>query len=87
MLLIAVGIILSVVFGGWLVWRVLKRKPIKAHLVMYLLSALTGIFTIAFFMNMEDIPTIAKVLVAVVLGAVLIFWAARQQRRRQPGQP
>jgi len=87
-MLIALGVILSVGFVGWLAWRAVRRKqPIKAHLVMYGLSALAGIFTIAFFMTMEGIPRIVKVLVAIVLGAVLIFVAARQQRRRQPGQP
>jgi uncharacterized integral membrane protein len=55
-------------------------------MVMYGLSVLAGIYTIAFFMTM-DIPRIVKVLVAVVLGAVLIFVAARQQQRRQPSQP
>ena len=85
-MLIALGIILSVGFVGWLAWRAVRKKqPIKAHLVMYGLSALTGIFTIAFFMTM-DIPRIAKVLVAIVLGVVLIFVAARQQRRKQVGQ-
>lgn len=85
-MLIALGIVLSAGFVGWLAWRAVKRKTIKAHLVMYGLSALAGIFSIAFFMTM-DIPRIAKVLVAIILGAVLIFLAARQQRRRQPSQP
>jgi tryptophan-rich sensory protein len=86
-MLMVLGIALSAGFVGWLVfWRAIRRKPISAHLVMYGLSALAGIFTIAFFMTM-DIPRIAKVLGAIVLGAVLIFLAARQQRQRQPGQP
>jgi len=85
-MLIAVAIILSAAFVGWLVWRAVKGKPIQVHLVMYGLSALTSIYTIAFFMTM-DIPTIAKVLAAITLGAVLIFIAARQQRRRQPDEP
>ena len=85
-MLIALGIILSVVFAAWLGWRALRKKTINAHLVMYLISGLTGIFTIAFFMTM-DIPRIVKVLVAIILGGVLIFWAARQQRRSQPTQP
>jgi len=84
-MLIALGIVLSAGFIGWLAWRAVRKKqPIKAHLVMYGLSALAGIFTIAFFMTM-DIPRIIKVLVAIILGVVLIFLAARQQRRRQLG--
>jgi hypothetical protein len=54
-------------------------------MVMYGLCIISGIFTIVFFMNM-DIPTIAKVLTAIVLGGVLIATAARQQRRKQEKQ-
>ena len=86
LMLMVLGIALSAGFVGWLAWRAIRRKPISAHLVMYGLSALAGIFTIAFFMTM-DIPPIIKVLVAIILGTVLIFLAARQQRRRQLGQP
>ena len=86
-MLIALAIILSAGFVGWLIWRAVKGKPIKVHMVMYGLSALAGIYTIAFFMTM-DIPTIAKVLAAIVIGGVLIFLAARQQRRgREPAGP
>lgn len=79
-MLTALAVILSVVLVAWLAWRAIKGRPIRVHLVMNLLSALTSIYTIAFFMTM-DIPTIAKVLAAIILGAVLILIAARQQRR------
>ena len=79
-MLTALAIILSIVYIGWLAWRAVKGKPIKVHFVMNGLSALTSIYTIAFFMTM-DIPTIAKVLAAIVLGSILILIAARQQRR------
>lgn len=85
-MLTAIAVILSLVFIGWLIWWGVKRKPIKAHLVMYGISSLTGIYTLAFFLAM-DIPRIIKVLVSIILGAVLIFLAAWLQRRRQPGQP
>ncbi len=85
-MLISIGIILALAFIGWLIYRAARRKLIKAHLVMYGLSSLAGIFTLAFFLTM-DIPRIIKVLVCIVLGAVLIFLAAYLQRRRQPGQP
>ena len=79
-MLIVLAVILSIGFGGWLAWRAVKGKPIKVHLVMYGLTVLAGIYTLVFFMRM-DILQIVKVLVAIVLGGVLIFWAARQQRR------
>jgi tryptophan-rich sensory protein len=81
-MLIPVSIILSSGFVGWLIWRAVKKKPIKVHLVMYGLSVLTGILSIVFFMTM-DLPTIAKVIGAIALGGVLIFLAARMQRRSQ----
>ena len=85
-MLIVTAVILSLAFVGWLIWWAVKRKPIKAHLVMYGLSCLAGIFTLAFFLTM-DIPRIIKVLVCIILGAVLIFLAAWLQRRRQLRQP
>ena len=83
---IALAIILSAGFVGYLIWRAVKGKSIKVHLVMYGLCALAGIITIVFFMNM-DIPRLAKVLTAIAVGAVLIYVAARQQRRKQQSQP
>ena len=77
---VAVG--LSVGFGGWLTWRAIKKQPIKLHVVMYGISVVTGILSIVFFMTM-DIPKIAKVLGAIALGGVLIYLAARMQRRSQ----
>jgi uncharacterized membrane protein len=85
-MLVAIAVILSLAFIGWLIWRAVKRRPIKAHLVMYGISCLAGIFTLAFFLSM-DIPRIFKVLVCIVLGAALIFLAAWLQRRRQLSQP
>ena len=82
---IALAIILAAGFVGWLIWRAIKGRKIKIHLVMYGLSALSCIYAIVYFMNM-DVPTIAKVLTAIILGGVLIFIAARQQRRKQQNQ-
>ena len=79
----AIAVILSLVFIGWLIWRAVRKKPIQAHIVMYGLSWLGGIFTLAFFLSM-DIDRMIKILVAIILGAVLIFLAAYLQRRRQP---
>lgn len=82
-MLIALAVLLSLALIGWLIYRAARRRQIKAHLVMYWLSSLSGIFTLAFFLTM-DIPRIAKILVCIVLGAALIFLAAYSQRRRQP---
>ena len=82
-MLIALAIPLLLAFIGWLIWRAVKRKPVKAHLVMYGLSILAGILTLAFFLTM-DILLIIKVIVCIVLGICSIFLATYLQRRRQP---
>ncbi|MBM4433039.1 MAG: hypothetical protein FJ025_03475 [Chloroflexi bacterium] len=80
-MLTAVGIILVLAFVGWVIWRAAKRKPIKAHMVMYGLACVAGTFTLAFFFSM-DVERIVKILVSIVLGAVLISLAAYFQRRQ-----
>ena len=84
-MLTAIGIILSLIFVGWLIWLAAKRKPIKAHIVMYGLSCLAGIFTLAFFLSM-DLSAIIKILTCIILGGVLIYIAARLQQRAKPDQ-
>ena len=84
-MLIAIAVLLSLVFVGWLVWRAVKKKAVIAHTVMYGLSILAGIFTLAFFLTM-DIELIIKVIVCIVLGICLIVLATYLQRRRQPSR-
>ncbi|UCH51175.1 MAG: hypothetical protein JSV54_09330 [Chloroflexota bacterium] len=79
----AVAVIGSLAFIGWLIWRAAKRKPIKAHLVSYILACIAGVFTFTFFLSM-DIPEVVKILASIILGAVLIFVAAWFQRRIKP---
>lgn len=83
-MLTAIAVLLSLTFIGWLIWWAVRRKPIKAHVLMYLLSTLAGVYTLAFFLSM-DIPTILKVLVSIILGATFIFLAAYSQRQREAG--
>ncbi len=85
-MLIAIAVLLSLVFVGWLAWRAVKKKAIIAHTVMYGLSVLSGIYTLAFFLTM-DIELIIKVIVCIVLGICLIVLATYLQRRRQPSKP
>ncbi len=83
--MIAAGVIGSFVFIVWLIWRAATKKPIKAFMVMYGLSCLSGLFTFAFFLSM-DLPEMVKILVSIILGAVMIFVAAWLQRRATPDQ-
>jgi hypothetical protein len=79
----AVAVIGSLAFIGWLIWRAVKRRPIKAHLVSYIIACIAGVFTFTFFLGM-DLPEVLKILVSIVLGGVLIFVAAWFQRRVKP---
>ena len=82
----AVGIIASLVFIGWLIWRAAKKRQMRAYMAMYGLSCVTGIFTFAFFLSM-DLPKMVKILICIILGAALIFMAAWSQWRVKPSQP
>lgn len=83
-MLTAVAVLASLGFMGWLVYRVVKGRQIRAYVVSYGLACIAGIFTFAFFLNM-DILRLFKVFVSILLGGLLIVLAAFIQRRRQPG--
>jgi len=80
--LIVVAVLASLVFIGWIIYRAVKQKPIRAHTVTRVLAYVAGIYTFAFFLSM-DIPQLVKIMVSILLGAVLIVLAAYLQRRRQ----
>jgi hypothetical protein len=80
-MLTAVAVLASLVIMGWLVYRAVRQKPIRAHSVVRAIAYLTGLFTFAFFISM-DIPLLIRVVVSIVLGAVLIVLAATLQRRQ-----
>ena len=79
----AIAVIGSLALVGWLIWRAVKRKPIQAHVVSYILACIAGVFTFVFFLSM-DLPEVVKILVSIILGGVLIFMAAWFQRRAKP---
>jgi len=78
----AVAILASLVFMGWLIYRAIKGRPFKAHVVAYGVACVTGIFTLAFFLSME-IPQLIKIVVSILLGVGLIVVASYFQHRRQ----
>jgi hypothetical protein len=83
--LTAVAVLASLAFIGWLIYRAVKQKPVRAHTVTRVLAYVAGVYTFAFFLAM-DIPQLVKIVVSILLGAVLIILAAYLQRRRQPGK-
>ncbi len=85
-MLTAVAVLASLAFFGWLIFRALRQKPIKAHTIVRALAYVAGLYTFAFFLSM-DIPRLILVVVSILLGAVLIVLGASLQRRRQPDKP
>jgi len=80
--LIVVAILASLVFFGWLIYRAIKQKPIRAHTVTRVLAYVAGIYTFGFFLSM-NVPRLIQVVISILLGAALIVIAAYLQRRRQ----
>lgn len=80
-MLIAVAVLASLAFIGWLVYRAARQRPVRAHTVCYAVAYLTAIYTFAFFMSM-DILRLFKILASILLGTGLIILAAYVQRRR-----
>ncbi len=81
-MLTIVAVLASLVFFGWLIYRAVRQKPVKAHTVTRVLAYVIGIYTFAFFLTM-DLPQLIKIVASIFLGAVLIILAAYLQRRRQ----
>ena len=73
-------------FIGWLIYRAVRGRQVKAHHVTYGIAVVTGIFTYGFFLGMNILQPV-KILVSIILGIALIVLAALLQRRRQPGKP
>jgi hypothetical protein len=82
-MLTAVAVLASLALIGWLIYRAVRQKPIKAHTIVRALAYLTGLYTFAFFLSM-NIPLLIQVVVSILLGGVLIVMGAGIQRRRQP---
>jgi len=81
-MLTAVAVLASLALIGWLIYRAVRQKPIKAHTIVRALAYLTGLYTFAFFLSM-NIPLLIQVVVSILLGGVLIVVGASIQRRRQ----
>jgi predicted permease len=81
----SVAVIASLVVIGWLIYRVVRGKPFKAHTLAYAVAIVAGVFTVAYFLSM-NIPQLVKILVSILVGMALIVLGAYIQRRRQEQQ-
>ncbi len=68
-------------FIGWLIYRAVRGRQVKAHHITYGIAVITGIFTYGFFLSMNILQPV-KILVSIILGMVLIVLAAYLQRHR-----
>ena len=73
-------------FIGWLIYRAVRGRQVKAHHITYGIAVITGIFTYGFFLSMNILQPV-KIVVSIFLGMVLILLAAYLQRRRQADKP
>ncbi len=83
---VSIAVLATLVFIGWLIYRAIKVRQVKAHHITYGIAVVTGIYTYAFFLTMNILQPI-KILVSIVLGVALIVVASYIQRRRQPAKP
>ena len=81
-MLTAVAVLASLAFLGWLIYRAVRQKPIKAHTIARAIAYVAALYTFVFFLSM-DIPRLFQVVVSILLGAALIVLAASLQRRQQ----
>ena len=77
---IAVAVLAALAFIGWLVYRAVKDKSVKAHFVSYGVAVVAGVFTYAYFLGM-DFPQLIKIVSSILLGIILIVVGALYQRR------
>jgi len=85
-IVITIAVLATLGFIGWLIYRALRGRQVKAHHVIYGIAVITGIYTYGFFLSMT-MPQPIKILVSIILGIILIILAALLQRRRQPAKP
>jgi hypothetical protein len=82
---IAVAVLATLAFIAWIIVRAVREKAVKAHFVSYGIAVIAGIFTYAYFLSL-DFPQIIKIVASIILGILLIIFAALYQRR-MAGRP
>ena len=80
-IVITIAIFATLGFIGWLIYRAVRGRQVKAHHVTYGISVITGIYTYGFFLSMS-MPQPVKILVSIIVGIAFIVLAALLQRRQ-----
>jgi hypothetical protein len=79
-IVILVAVLVALGFMGWGIFRAVRGKHIKAHMVSYSIACVAGVFTYAYFLSL-DISQLVKIVTSIVLGIILILAGALYQRR------
>jgi len=75
-----VAVLASLAFIGWLIYRAVKDKSVKAHFISYGIAIVAGVFTYVYFLSL-DFPQLIKIVASIILGIILIIVGAVYQRR------
>ena len=79
-MVVAIAILAFLAFIGWMIFRAVKEKSIKAHFISYGVAVVTGIFTYGYFLSM-DLPQLIKIVVSIFIGIILLIVGALYQHR------
>ena len=79
-IVILVAVLVALGFMGWGIYRAIRSKPVKAHMVSYGIACVAGVFTYAYFLSL-DLSELVKIVTSIVLGIILILAGALYQRR------
>lgn len=81
-MLAGMAALFTMLFIAWLILQALSGRFPRLHVVMYLLTALTGIYTLAYFLSLGINPLI-KITVALTGGLILVVFGTLVARRRR----
>ncbi len=76
-----VAAFLGMLFAAWLIYQALAGHFPRAHVIFFILSALTGLYTFIFFLVL-DISLFIRLAVAAVTGTALIITAFSIRKNR-----
>ena len=61
-------------FIGWLIYRAVRGRQVKAHHITYGIAVITGIFTYGFFLSMNILQPV-KIVIRMLCGLDLVLAA------------
>jgi len=77
--MVVVAVLAALGFISWVIYRSIRGKQVKAHMVSYGIACVAGVFTYAYFLSL-DLPQLIKIVISILLGIILILIGALYQR-------